>query len=481
VSAKLAVTLVTAEFWPLAKTGGLGDMVYSIAASLRDYGFDVRVVIPGYRSIIRNLGSDATTRGKVLALDHQVELVVQHMHGMEIVVVRCDPLYDRPGNLYMESFRTPWSDNAQRFGVLCRAAASIANGSTELPPPDILHIHDWHAGLTPAYLDDRVGIPVVLTVQNFMFQGRFPKSEIGSLELGKNADVTEAAELFSGFSFLQAGLHLADVVTTVSPRYVEEMAERSRFNWYYMRERARKKLVSIINWPETEVWNPACDNFIPAPYGISTLRRRSVNREALEKRLNWPRSGRPILATLSRMTKAKGFEFLFKQVSALLDRGCRLVIAGEGDQPLVNAARNLEAANPGRVALMTPYNEEDARLLLSGADGLLMPSLTEPCGLSQQHAQLYGCVPVVSRVGGLPDTVTDGVTGFLFEPSDRASFLAAIDRLLSKLGGSRWEALQQDCMRRNEERAERTAYGELLLRLHRANRASGESRAAPPR
>lgn len=473
VSTKPIVMLVTAEFWPLAKAGGLADMVYSIATSLRKCGIRVRVLLPGYRSVIRKLTPNAKSYGKHVALGHNVELFVEHMGGMEIVIVRCDQLYNRPGNIYQEGFRKPWSDNAQRFGVLCQIAAFIANGSTEIQPPDILHLQDWHAGLTPAYLDEGLNIPVVLTVQNFMFQGRFSKLEIQNLDLCNRRNVVEAGELFSGFSFLQAGLHLANVVTTVSPRYVKEIQAGNRFNWYYVNANIKTKLIPITNWPETNIWNPSLDNTIPIRYGINTLERRAVNRTALEERLNWTNSNGPILATLSRITKAKGFGFLYRQVAALLERGCRLVIVGEGDLPLVNAARNLESANPGRVALLTPYNETDARLVLSAADGLLMPSLTEPCGLSQQHAQLYGCVPLVARVGGMPDTVIDGVTGFIFEPSERTSFLGSVDRLLSNFNSSVWSIIQQNCMRFNLERKDRTAYADLFLRIHRKNSEEG--------
>lgn len=465
MTVKPVVMLVASEFWPLAKTGGLGDMVYAIATSLRDRGFGVRVMIPGYRSVLSSLADNARTQGSIIALGYEVDLVVQTLDGIEIVIARCDPLYDRSGNIYLEDFRKPWIDNAQRFGVLCHAAASIANGHTEITPPDILHLQDWHAGLTPAYLDRDLGIPVVLTVQNFMYQGRFPKRQIIDLDLGERPGVVDAAELFSGFSFLQVGLQLADVVTTVSSSYVKEIQVGGRFNWYYLKDEIKDRLVSIINWPETRIWNPTCDGFISTSYGVDSLERRGANRDALERRLNWAASEEPILATLSRITKAKGFGFLFRQVGALLERGCRLIIAGEGDRPLVNAARNLAATYPGRVALMTPYNESDARLVLSGSDGLLMPSLTEPCGLSQQHAQLYGCVPIVARAGGLPDTVTEGVTGFIFEPSDRASFLAAVDRFLSKLGGSAWQDLQRNCMRLHQGRAEESAYADLLLRI----------------
>jgi len=461
------VMIVSAEFWPLAKTGGLADMVRSIATSLRDKGFQVRVLLPGYRSALSALASDGRDGGTLPALGHEVNLVVHQLDGLEIIIARCDPLFDRPGYIYSQEDGKPWSDNAKRFGVLCKAAASIVNGTTAIARPDLVHIQDWHAGLTPAYLDPWVDIPVVLTVHNFMFQGRFSKDVISDLELKHDQELLDASELFGGFSFLQVGLALSTAVTTTSKSYIGEIAQRNRHNWYYLKDADLARLGAITNWPEFDVWNPVSDPVIAAKYDEQSLDRRVMNKRDLERRLGWKESAAPILCTLGRITRAKGFKFLLKQVEDLLGRGCRQIFVGDGDRPLLNAARNLAQAHPGRVALVTPYSEEDARRILSGADILLMPSLTEPCGLSQQHAQIYGCVPIVSTVGGIPDSVSEGQTGFLFQPSDRASFLAAIDRALHMLRGPNWPDIQRNCMLLHAVSTSRSGYADLFHALIR--------------
>lgn len=457
------VMIVSAEFWPLAKTGGLGDMVRSIATSLRDKDFQVRVLLPGYRSALEALTSAGESKGRLLALGQEIELLSYHLDGIEVIVVRCDPLFDRPGNIYLDNFRKPWDDNAKRFGVLCHVAASIVNGVTDIPSPDIVHLLDWHAALTPAYIDEGIKVPTVLTVQNFMFQGRFAKDVISDLELENRPEILEAAEFFSGFGFLQVGLRLSSVLTTASEGYIEDIKRRDRYSWYYLWKADLERLVSVKNWPETAVWSPATDPVIAVNYDTETLGHRLANRKALERKLGWAESNEPILFTLSRITRAKGFKFLYKQVEKLLDRGCRIVFLGEGERPIVNSASNLAKMYPGRVALVTPYREDEARQVLGGADILLMPSLTEPCGLSQQHAQIYGCVPIVSNAGGLRDTVTHGQTGFLFEPSNQQSFFEAVDAALREMRGPNWSGIQKNCMQLHVHHADRQAYADLFL------------------
>ena len=467
MSLQPTVLIVTAELWPLAKTGGLGDMVYSIATSLRDSGFKVQVVIPGYRSVLQAIGSGAEHRGTLLALGHDVDLLSHRRDGMEIIVLGCATLFDRPGNIYLENYRKAWSDNASRFGVLSKAAASIVNGATAIDVPDLVHIQDWHAALTPAYLRPGVDIPVVLTIQNFMFQGRFGNEVAAELELAQDAKLLEASQLFGGFSFLQAGLALSTALTTTSNSYVEEIAQRNRHNWFYLRDHDLARLRGITNWPEYDVWNPASDPVIAARYDERSLDRRVANRRDLESRLGWAESQAPMLCTLSRVTKAKGFRFLLRQADDLLERGCRLVFVGDGEPSLLNAVRNLAGAHPGSVALISPYSEDNARRVLSAADMLLMPSLTEPCGLSQQHAQIYGCVPIVSMAGGIPDTVREGDTGFLFQPSNRASFLGALDRALQLFREPGWRDIQCRSMRAHIASLGRTGYADLFRQLIR--------------
>lgn len=462
MSSPARILIVSAEFWPFAKTGGLGDMVYTIATSLRDRGYFVQVLLPGYRSVLSALSSNIPASITTLALKHDVGIELSQQNGLEFLVVRCDSLFDRPGGIYSRDDGTPWPDNAIRFGVLCKVAAAIADGATTIAPPDLVHLHDWHAALTPAYRASRRNIPVVLTVHNFMYQGRFSLHTIDQLELSKRQEILDAARLFDGFSFLQVGLALCNVVTTTSENYVSDIRQRTRHNWYYIRDQDLDRLHAITNWPDLDAWNPRSDSGIAARFSEQSLENRKVNKIALRERLGWPPGNSPILCTMSRITKAKGFKFLLKQVKSLLVKGCDLVVVGDGERRLINAFRNFSEAYPERVALITPYDEGAARQTLSGADFLLMPSLTEPCGLSQQHAQLFGCVPIASSAGGIPDTVRDGQSGFLFKPSDRGSFLSAIDRALEARSSPGWTDMQLHCMRRHYNRPDRTRYADLF-------------------
>lgn len=461
---KPTIMMVVAEFRPWVKTGGLGDMARAVADSLKSHGFYVRVLLPGYRSVLASFGNLGHACGSVTALGHQVDLFIERREGLEVVVLRCDPLFDRPGDPYRDDQGQEWPDMAERFAVLCRLAASIVNGETNIDPPDLLHLHDWHSALTPAYLDRRIRTPVVLTIHNFMFQGRISAQRAANLELG--AATLKAGRLFDGLSFLQVGLRLSDVLVTVSRSYACEIRSANRFNWWYLNDiRDRARLLAIPNWPDLDAWRPGQDALIPAKFDGHRLHRRYLNRIALERSLGWQERGTAIFCTVSRITKPKGFGFLVRQMPRLLERDCRVVIIGDGDRRLLNAVRNIARAYPRRVALVTPYSEAAARLALAGADALLMPSLTEPCGLTQQQAQVYGCVPIVARAGGLPDTVREGKTGFLFEPSDPTSFLAAVDRAMAAMNGLGWQELQTTCMRLHSAGAEHEGYVGLFAEL----------------
>lgn len=467
-----SILIVSAEFHPLAKTGGLGDMVRAITDSLRDCGFAVRLVLPGYSSVLKQVGAPDRICGSLQIAGEHISLCLHRYEGMDIVVVRSDGLFDRPGDPYRDAHGKEWSDLAERFAALCRSAAHIINGLTDLEPPDLLHLHDWHAALTPAYIKPGHLIPIVMTVHNFMFQGRVTTEQFANFDLEQCDTLARLGQHFGGVSILQIGLHLSDVLVTVSKNYAKELKKPNRFNWWYLGDdQNRSKLTAIPNWPNLDTWSPISDDSLISTYGAETLSDRFRNRMALEKYLGWSPDGSAIFCTVSRITKPKGFGFLVRRMTAMLERDCRIVIVGDGDRKLLNFIQNIAEAHPRRVALVTPYDENVARRVLAGADMLLMPSLTEPCGLTQQQAQVYGCVPIVSKVGGLPDTVSENRTGYLFEPSDPASFLAALDRALGAFATSSWRGLQRNCMKLHAPNAHRADYARLFWRLYRASKS----------
>lgn len=460
---KQTIMIVTAEFRPLVKTGGLADMTRAIAEELVDSGSRVRILIPGFRSVLEALGPLAEPGHKMRIFDYDVELAATNFERFEIVVVLCDQLFNREGSPYRDANGQEWPDMVRGFGVLCFAAAAIVNGKTPIPRPTLLHLHDWHSALTPAFLESTCDIPVVLTVHNFMFQGRASTSEASYLRIA--LAIQKNASFFDGISFLQVGLRLANVILTVSPGYVQEIQRPNRHNWWYVKSSEdRARLAAILNWPDLSAWHPEDDPAIAASFDFSRLESRRENRRALERQLGWKEEGPAILCTVSRITGPKGFSFLARRVRELMARDCRLVITGDGDARLLNRFRNLSSEYPNRIALLCPYHEEEARRILAGADALIMPSLTEPCGLSQQQAQVYGCIPIVSSVGGLPDTVEEGVTGFLFEASSPVSFFKVVDECLRLMNSDRWVALQTACMRRRQ--TDQFHYARLFDALH---------------
>lgn len=460
-----SILIVSAEFWPIAKTGGLGDMVYSIATSVRDYELDVTVLVPGYRSTRSMLPRPARCDEPFTAFGWDITLETHLFHDMRLVVVRCDELFDRPGGIYLQEDGRPWPDNSIRFGLFCKVAATVANGVTTIPQPDLISLHDWHTALTPVYLEPGLKTQTVLTIHNFMYQGRFDCSVVSDLEIGGRGDVIDAACLFGGFSFLQAGLSMCTALTTTAPSYVADIRKQNRHNRHYLKAADLERLHPVLNWPEFDVWNPATDRMIAAPFDERSIASRAINRRALEGLMGWDESDAPIFCTVSRITRAKGFRFLLEQVDTLLAKGARLLFVGDGDRRLINRMRNVAQAHPDQVGLITPYSEQGARQALAGADFLLMPSLTEPCGLSQQHAQLYGCVPVASMAGGIRDTIEDGRTGFLFHPSDRRSFNAAVERALTARADNDWIELQRRAMIAQIDRPQRRHYGDLFMQL----------------
>ncbi|MDR6790632.1 starch synthase [Sphingomonas sp. BE138] len=458
------VLIVTAELSPIVKTGGLGDMVRAIANSLSSRGFDVSVLLPGYRSVVRTFDGKVESQYAIMTFGYPVSLEEHRYEGLRIIVARSDSLFNRSGDPYRSDQGIEWPDMAKRFAVLGNVAANIANGSTSFDPPEILHLHDWHTALTPAWLEERCRARTVLTVHNFMFQGRISVNDAKSI--GLNERYLKIGQLFGGVSFLQVGLHLADKIVTVSKGYETEIKKRGRFNWWYISDPLdAARLDAVPNWPDLNAWSPAKDLSVPARFDHNSVERRSINKQELESRLGWTSSSDAILCTVSRITKPKGFSFLIRRMESILERECRILIVGDGDPKLLNGFRSFAARFPDRVAIITPYNEDSARLVLAGSDILLMPSLTEPSGLSQQQAQLYGCVPIVSNAGGLPDTVEDGVTGFLFTSSNPTSFLSALDRALAVRLSGDWITIQRAAMRRHKDRTENEGYARMFNKL----------------
>jgi starch synthase len=449
------VLAVASECFPLVKTGGLADVVGALPAALAAHGVAVTTLLPGYPAVLAALAG-----GQEIGAVPEGRLLAGRAAGLDLAALDAPALFDRPGNPYRAPGGADWPDNALRFAALARAAALVATGGTMLPRFDLLHAHDWQAGLAPAHLAFAPGprVPSVLSVHNLAFQGQFGAEVFPQLGLPPEAFATEGVEYYGGVGFLKAGLYYADRITTVSPTYAREIATPEGGMGLDGLIRARGERVSgIVNGIDTEVWSPDTDAALARRYGLGTLPFRADNRAAIAAAFGLEPGAGPLFAVVSRLTWQKGIDLLAEALPALIGAGGSLALLGTGDAALEGAFLAAAGAHPGRVGVRIGFDEALSHLLFGGADAVLVPSRFEPCGLTQLYGLRYGCVPVVSRVGGLADTVIDAnaaaleagvATGIQFFPVTVAALSAAIARAAELFADREaWASMQRAGMR----------------------------------
>jgi starch synthase len=418
---------VTSEAFPLVKTGGLADVAGALPAAFAAEGIVSKTLLPGYPAVMSALVGDVVHRYDAL-FGGPARLILGKAAGLDVIALDAPHLFDRPGNPYGPG--DGFADNAFRFAAFARAAASIGQGLIGGFVPDILHAHDWQAGLAPAYLyyDGRGRPGTVMTIHNLAFQGQFDPSLLPLLGLPEHAYSIHGVEYYGSIGYLKSGLRFADRITTVSPTYATEICSQEAGMGMEGLLRARGTALSgILNGIDTDVWNPAQDGALAARFDADNLPARSLNKLALQARLGLAQDpGAPLFGVISRFSWQKGIDLVLAAIPAMLAAGGQLALLGSGDGPLEHAARAAIDTLAGRVGGHIGYNEQVAHLMQAGVDALLVPSRFEPCGLTQLCALRYGAVPVVSRVGGLVDTVIDAspmalaagaATGVQFTPS----------------------------------------------------------------
>jgi starch synthase len=456
----LHVAHVASEASPYAKSGGLGDVLAALPHALARAAVEVTVILPGYRAA--HAVAPATRRlGTVSARvsSHVEDATIAAVDGATVPTLLVDaPRYfDRPA-LYGESGRD-YTDSAERFVFFCRAALEWLRRTT--PPPDVVHVHDWQAALVPAFLAvDRPALypelratHAITTVHNLAYQGRFWEADWHLLNLDRRVFTPDGLEFFGYINFLKGGLVFADTVTTVSPRYADEIRTPAFGEGLDGVLRGRRAdLVGILNGVDYATWDPATDPLIPARYDRDDLAGKVRCKAALQAELGLDvRHDAPVLAVISRLAEQKGIDLVADVAPELLQTtDAQLAILGSGDPRLEAVLSALHDRLPRRVAVRLGFDDPLAHRIEAGADLFLMPSRYEPCGLSQLYSLRYGTVPVVHATGGLADTVVDydpaadTGTGFAFHALARAPFLDAIRRALTlRRDAARWRALQR--------------------------------------
>lgn len=476
----VAYLAVTSELYPLVKTGGLADVAGALPGALAAEGVEGATLLPGYPAVLRALEGARPAARFADLFGGSAQILAGRAGGVSLLALDAPHLYDRQGGPYSDQDGVDWPDNAFRFAALGKAAAEIATGGGDWPKPDVLHLHDWQAGLAAAYLayGGKPRPKIVATIHNIAFQGWAPMALLERLGLPPEAAAVDGVEYFSGVGFLKSSLFFADRVTTVSPTYASEILEPDGGLGLEGLLLARAATVSgVLNGIDTAVWDPAVDPRLPATFSASDMGGRAQCRKALAQRFGLDlRSGGPLFGVVSRLSAQKGLDLLADAVPALLDAGGALALIGAGDAELEERYRDLAAAHPGRVGVFVGYDEDLAHLMQAGADAILVPSRFEPCGLTQLCALRYGAIPVVARVGGLADTVIDAnpaalargvATGVQFSPVRQSSLEAAIRRT-ARLWADRktWRRLQINGMATDVSwAASAKAYAELYREL----------------
>ncbi len=452
------VLSVASECVPLVKTGGLADVVGALPGALAPLGWEMRVLMPAYRAL-RARAADWPEVWREEGLWGGVgRVLLGRVDGLEVMLLDAPHLYDREGGPYSGP-GGDWWDNALRFAALSWVAARIAReGCGDGWRPDVLHVHDWQAGLAPAYLayGGSAGVGSVLTIHNIAFQGWANASQLLDLRLPTDQFYPGALEYYGGLSSLKAGLITCDRITTVSPTYAAELM-RPEFGMGLQGViAARAAVVSgILNGVDVGVWSPEAESI---PYSTTAMQGKAANRAALCDEFGLDVPG-PLAIIVSRLTDQKGIDLVPEVLPEFIEAGGGLVVLGSGDPTLEGAMRDLAAQFPGRVGLRIGYDEVMSHRFFAGGDAVLVPSRFEPCGLTQMYGLRYGCLPVVAAVGGLADTVihanpaalSAGVaTGITFHPTDAVAFAVALRQLLTLHAEPKlWARVQRNAMKQD--------------------------------
>jgi starch synthase len=408
-----------AEAVPFIKTGGLADVVDAVARGLAARGHRVMMVLPNYASLKKG-GVEFKHAGEVsVPIDGRVEtakLLTAKIDGVDVVLLDHPGYYQRPGGPYDGNPSSYGNDdNDERFAFFARAALEAARALDFRP--DVVHAHDWHAALIPAFLKLTYAADpffaatrTALTIHNIAFQGVYSSDSARKLGFApEHAAPGGALEYYGGVSYLKAGLALADAVTTVSPTYAREILGDEFGMGMQATINARPDGVrGILNGIDPGIWNPRTDPVVSRQYGAEDVAEgKAENKAWIQKRLGLEeKAGAPLFAIASRLAHQKGIDLVLESIDEIVLRGGQVIVTGSGDKPLEAMLAEAVKKHPGSVA-SHPFDESFVRAVYAAADFLFMPSRFEPCGLSQLIAHAYGTLPVVTRTGGLVDTVRD--------------------------------------------------------------------------
>lgn len=457
----MRILFVASECYPLVKTGGLADVVGALPLALARDAVDVKVMIPGYRGVLDKLidVEEAAYYPDVFGAPGWLRSG-RTTEGLGVLVLDAPHLYDRPGTPYLGPDGRDWPDNPVRYAALSAIGAAVARFGIGPWRPDLVHAHDWQTGLVPAYLKAAAepAPPTVFTIHNIAFQGICSPSAFAALGLPGWIYSPAGLEFYGQASFLKAGLVYSDWLTTVSPTYARELrTPEFGLGMEGILNERHEVFTGIINGIDTTLWDPETDPLLPASYSAKRLQGKARCKAALQEHFGLEQRPDALLFSIvSRLTGQKGLDLVLLHIDTILRNGGQLVVLGTGEPGIERAFHEAAAANPGRVAANVGYDENLSHVIQAGADAILIPSRFEPCGLTQLYGLRYGTLPIVTRTGGLADTVIDAneaalragvATGIVFTPITQGAFGFAIERAFTLHADEKsWKKMQARAM-----------------------------------
>ena len=449
------VLFVVSECAPFVKTGGLADVAGALPIALAQIDINVRVLLPGYSSVMKQIKPSETVAKYEDLFGGPATLLSCKVAGLDMLILNAPHLYDRDGAIYGDTAGVDWPDNPKRFAALCKVGAEIAKNGIDQWKPDVVHGHDWQAGLTPEYmLAVGTKTPFVFTIHNIAFHGNAPADQLEPLELNAGRFTPDGFEYWGQISALKAGLMGANKINTVSQTYADELLtpEFGLGMDGVMRTR-HTDLTGILNGIDLDVWNPTTDPYITVYKNPS---EKTANKRALRKEFGLGPAKGPLCVLVSRLTEQKGIDLLLDALPALLDQGGQLAVLGSGD-PVLEASLTNAANHHKNLSVHIGYNEKLSHRMMAGGDAILVPSRFEPCGLTQLYGLRYGTVPLVALTGGLADTVINAspaalarnvATGVQFFPITAQALANAFIRLTELFTNKKiWRKLQRNGMK----------------------------------
>jgi starch synthase len=442
---KLKILLVSAEVYPFAKTGGLADVSGALPPALKKLGHDIRVIMPKYPCTakagrkVQSLNIDL----KLSGFKEKGSLFKSELTGeVPVYFIKHDGYFNRK-HIYGEP-GSDYPDSVERFSFFSQAVLEAVKNLDF--KPDIIHCNDWHTGLIPVYLRSLYRkdpwfsqTNTLFSIHNLGYQGNFPHSQLQVTGLDESLFTEEGLEFYDQISFLKGGLIFSDTLSTVSPTYSQEIQTPDLgFGMQGILQKRSDCLHGILNGVDETVWNPKTDPLIPTNYGPKSLSQKKQCREDLIKTFSLQLNKKtPILCMITRLSQQKGIDLIIDAKDILDEQDISLVILGTGAEEYESFFKQWSRDRPGNIATALKFDESLGHRILAGSDMLLMPSLYEPCGLTQMYALKYGTVPIVSAVGGLKDSIqefsdkTGKGTGFKFKAPQINFLLKSLQKALS--------------------------------------------------